>query len=432
MHVSGHGVHEDRVLDAFQPPPPSRQETDADARLRDALHRRAHEDLPGLSLGAQTRGDVDGPADVALGCLDRLAGVDADPDPERQVRFPCIRLRGGLDDRQSAQRGTRCRREHGVDRVALRLDLGALMASDRPTRDLEESADHVGRRDIPMALRERREAADVGEQESAIRGGRDIGARVIDHVRQMVRPPVGTGTSVESGFVTDSSLRLSCQVVRRHQVVIDSDEIQAVLFDMDGTLVDSDRAVERAWMAWAREFGTDGRAAYELAHGSPSESTVRKLLPHLSEADIRGASARQLELQYEDLSDVVATPGSAALIEILDRRGLPWAVVTSADARLAKARLKTAGITPPILITSDDVPAGKPDPAGYALAAKLLGVLPENCLVVEDAAVGIQAARAAGAHTAALRGLDGDLRLETLPTSRSCSLGALGVGDVSS
>ena len=206
----------------------------------------------------------------------------------------------------------------------------------------------------------------------------------------------------------------------KHQVVIDPGEIQAVLFDMDGTLVDSDRAVERAWAAWAREYGTDGKAAYELAHGSPSESTVRKLLPHLTDTEIRGASARQLELQYEDLSDVVASPGATDLLGILDRRGLPWAVVTSADARLANARLAAAGITPPVLVTTDDVPAGKPDPAGYLLAAERLGVPPERCLVVEDAEVGLQAGRAAGAQTAALRGLDGDLRLDSL-----ADLGAL-------
>jgi sugar-phosphatase len=151
-----------------------------------------------------------------------------------------------------------------------------------------------------------------------------------------------------------------------------------------------------------------------MAHGSPSETTVRKLLPHFSEDEIRNASLRQLELQYDDLSDVVAAPGAQELLAVLGRRGLPWAVVTSADARLAKARLTAAGITPPVLVTTDDVPAGKPDPAGYLRAAKLLGVPAGNCLVVEDAEVGLQAARAAGAHTAALRGLDGDLRLSSL------------------
>ena len=190
--------------------------------------------------------------------------------------------------------------------------------------------------------------------------------------------------------------------------------IRAILFDMDGTLVASDGAVERAWLAWAADYGVDGPQAYEMAHGSPSETTVRKLLPHLDEAAVAVASARQLELQYDDLSDVTATPGAVDLLGLLDRRGLPWAVVTSADTRLAKARLATAGIAAPVLVTTDDIAVGKPDPAGYLRAAELLGVDPADCLVVEDAEVGLAAGRAAGARTAALRGLDGDLRLRTL------------------
>jgi sugar-phosphatase len=191
-------------------------------------------------------------------------------------------------------------------------------------------------------------------------------------------------------------------------------QIKAVLFDMDGTLVNSDAAVERAWITWAGEYGVDGPEAIALAHGSPSEPTVRKLLPHVDEGGTVVALARQMELQYDDVADVVAAPGAVELLDILADRGIPWAVVTSADQRLARARLGAAGIEAPVLVTVDDIAAGKPDPEGYVRAAELLGVRPQDCLVVEDAEVGLFAARAAGAYTAALRGLAGDVSIGSL------------------
>ncbi|MFG1605325.1 HAD-IA family hydrolase [Actinoplanes sp. NPDC049265] len=191
-------------------------------------------------------------------------------------------------------------------------------------------------------------------------------------------------------------------------------DVAAVLFDMDGTLVDSDSAVERAWRAWGAEFGVDGEAAITLAHGSPSEPTVRKLLAAAGEDEIVAAVGRQMALQYDDVGDIVPTPGALELIAALDRNGVPWAVFTSADKRLAEARLGAAGIVAPLLVTTDDVRAGKPDPEGWVRAAALVGVPPEKCLVVEDAEVGLRAARAAGAKTAALRGLAGDLPISSL------------------
>ncbi|GAA0809941.1 HAD-IA family hydrolase [Spirilliplanes yamanashiensis] len=190
--------------------------------------------------------------------------------------------------------------------------------------------------------------------------------------------------------------------------------VAGVLLDMDGTLVDSDAAVERAWRTWCAEHGADPAAVIPLAHGAPAERTVRLVFPALTGPEVAAAAARQLELQYDDLSDVVATPGAARLLAVLARRGLPWAVVTSADVRLAKARLGAAGIDPPVLVTVDDISAGKPDPEGYLRGAALIGVPPGRCLVVEDAEVGLVAGRAAGATTAALRGLDGDVRLRDL------------------
>jgi sugar-phosphatase len=194
---------------------------------------------------------------------------------------------------------------------------------------------------------------------------------------------------------------------------VDLTIIEAVLFDMDGTLVDSDAAVERAWRTWATEYGVEPAAVLAVAHGAPAERTVRLVRPDLTEAGVAEAAARQLTMQYDDLRDVVPTPGALAVLAALR---LPWAVVTSADVRLAKARLGAAGIVPPLLITVEDVRAGKPDPEGYLRAAELLGVAPERCLVVEDAAVGVTAGRAAGAQVAGLKGVDSDLALPDLDT----------------
>ncbi|GIJ48380.1 hydrolase [Virgisporangium aliadipatigenens] len=191
-------------------------------------------------------------------------------------------------------------------------------------------------------------------------------------------------------------------------------DIDAVLFDMDGTLVDSDAAVERAWHVWSAEHGLDPEAVIAVAHGSPAERTIHRLLPHLDDAAVAASAARQLALQYDDLSDVTATAGARHLLATLDRLELPWAVVTSADTRLAKARLAAAGIDAPVLVTVDDVRAGKPDPEGYRHAADLLGVAPGRCLVVEDAAVGVAAGRAAGARTAGLKGVAADIPLRDL------------------
>jgi sugar-phosphatase len=189
--------------------------------------------------------------------------------------------------------------------------------------------------------------------------------------------------------------------------------IEAVLFDMDGTLVDSDAAVERAWRTWAGEYGVEPAAVLAVAHGAPAERTVGLVRPDLTGAAAAEAAARQLELQYDDLSDVVPTPGAHELLAALR---LPWAIVTSADVRLAKARLGVAGIVAPVLVTVEDVRVGKPDPEGYLRAAELLGVAPARCLVVEDAAVGVAAGRSAGAQVAALKGVEGDLALPDLGT----------------
>jgi HAD superfamily hydrolase (TIGR01509 family) len=198
-------------------------------------------------------------------------------------------------------------------------------------------------------------------------------------------------------------------------VTVDMTTVQAMLFDMDGTLVDSDAAVERAWLRWGREHGIDAATVLAgIIMGSPADHTVARLRPDLAGAEFRRAVERQLAVQYDDLADIAPTTGALELLTTLDRLGLPWAVVTSADAVLAAARLGVAGIEAPLVITVDDIRAGKPDPEGYLLAARRLGVDPADCLVVEDAEPGVVAGRAAGARVAALKGIDGDLRIADL------------------
>src|ERR1700678_3817865 len=113
-------------------------------------------------------------------------------------------------------------------------------------------------------------------------------------------------------------------------------DVQAVLLDMDGTLVDSDAAVERAWRTWAGEYRTDPERVLAIAHGSPAERTVRRVRPDLSGASVTAAAARQLALQYKDLSDVTAAPGASELLAELDRLRLCWVAVTRADGEAAQ------------------------------------------------------------------------------------------------
>jgi sugar-phosphatase len=172
---------------------------------------------------------------------------------------------------------------------------------------------------------------------------------------------------------------------------------EAVIFDLDGTLIDSTPAVLRSWATWMREHGLmpEDQARH---HGMPSASVVRALLP----ADRQDAAiARINELEIADVSDIVVLPGAVEALEAL--RDAKNAIATSCDLRLAKARIAAAKLAPPsVLVTADDVAHGKPAPDPFLVAARRLQVDPANCLVVEDAPMGLQSARAAGCATLAV------------------------------
>lgn len=168
----------------------------------------------------------------------------------------------------------------------------------------------------------------------------------------------------------------------------------AFLFDMDGTVLNSIAAAERIWSAWAVRHGVDVETFLPTIHGARAIDTINRL--NLPGVDAEAQAAFITEAEIADVEGIVEIPGAAQFLNSLpnDR----WAMVTSAPRDLALRRMAAAGIpAPAVMITAEDVKAGKPDPAGYLLAAKRLGLEAHDCLIFEDATVGIQAAEAAGA-----------------------------------
>jgi sugar-phosphatase len=168
----------------------------------------------------------------------------------------------------------------------------------------------------------------------------------------------------------------------------------ALLFDMDGTLINSIAAAERVWAAWAERHGLDVAAFLPTIHGMRGIETIARLA--LPGVDPVAEAQAILEGELADVDGVVAIDGAAAFLAALpaDR----WAIVTSAPRPLALRRLAAAGLpTPAVLVTAEDVRHGKPAPDCFLLAAERLGQRIADCLIFEDAPAGIQAAEAAGA-----------------------------------
>ena len=172
----------------------------------------------------------------------------------------------------------------------------------------------------------------------------------------------------------------------------------ALLFDLDGVLVDSTPAVARTWRAWAIEHHLDPEVAISKAHGRRSIETIQELAPHL---DAEEENKRVERMEIDDREGVVALPGAARILRVLPPER--YAIVTSATKELALARLGYAGLPAPAnLVSADDVRDGKPSPEPYLAGAKLLGMNIQDCVVLEDAPAGINSARAAGMRVIAL------------------------------
>lgn len=169
---------------------------------------------------------------------------------------------------------------------------------------------------------------------------------------------------------------------------------RAMLFDLDGVLIDSTPAVERVWRRWALAHGFDPETTIHNAHGRPSLTTIRELLP---DSDYEAENRIVERGEIEDTEGVVPLPGTELLLNSLppDR----WTIVTSCTRALAEVRIRAAGLPIPAkLITSTDVVNGKPHPEPYLRGASVLGVAAANCIVVEDAPAGVLAGKGAGAR----------------------------------
>ena len=177
---------------------------------------------------------------------------------------------------------------------------------------------------------------------------------------------------------------------------------KGILFDMDGVLVSSIGAAERNWRLWAKRYGVPNAEEYVVPHGRRAIDIVRLLRPDI---DAQAGLKVIEDLEVADVADLRVLPGVKRLLESLPLER--WAIVTSAQRRLLLARLRAAGLpVPERIISGEMVERGKPDPEPYRKGAELLGFLPGECVVVEDAPSGVGAGVAAGCRVMAVLGTD--------------------------
>lgn len=167
---------------------------------------------------------------------------------------------------------------------------------------------------------------------------------------------------------------------------------QALLFDLDGTLVESTLFIERLWQDWGMQHGIPPQRMSEVMHGRRANEIIHIVAPHLSIKD------EVYALETDEISRMDGMRTYAGARELLNSLPLgQWAIVTSGSMRVASARLSYANLPrPEVFVTAHDVAAGKPAPDAYLLAAERLHVKPRDCVVVEDAPAGVRAGKSAG------------------------------------
>ncbi|EJY1170946.1 sugar phosphatase [Salmonella enterica] len=180
-------------------------------------------------------------------------------------------------------------------------------------------------------------------------------------------------------------------------------QCKGFLFDLDGTLVDSLPAVERAWCSWADRFNLAHDEVLGFIHGKQAITSLRHFMAGKSEAEIAAEFTRLEQIEATETAGITALPGAVDLLNHLNKVGIPWAIVTSGSMPVARARHQVAGLpASEVFVTAERVKRGKPEPDAYLLGAQLLGLAPQECVVVEDAPAGVLSGLAAGCHVIAV------------------------------
>lgn len=190
-------------------------------------------------------------------------------------------------------------------------------------------------------------------------------------------------------------------------------QCKGFLFDLDGTLVNSLPVVERAWCNWADRFGIAHDEVLNFIHGKQAITSLRHFMAGSTDAQIAAEFTRLEQIEAQDTDGITALPGAVELLNHLDASSIPWAIVTSGSAPVARARHRAAGLPEPeTFITAEQVKHGKPEPDAYLLGAEQLGLAPQACAVVEDAAAGVLSGLAAGCRVIAVNVPAGSARLD--------------------
>ena len=174
------------------------------------------------------------------------------------------------------------------------------------------------------------------------------------------------------------------------------------LFDLDGTLINSEDAILRCWTILANEMGVPV-SEFTGKHGIPASQTIQMVFPEMPHDEVIKWRDRLEYLEINDTSGVKMVAGARELIDYLNENKIPWSIVTSGTPDLAATRVEATGVHfPETSVTFGDVEKGKPHPDPYLLGAKRLGLDPSQCWAVEDAPAGVKSAKSAGCKVAAV------------------------------